>query len=162
MPPLDNTLPIKKKHFWLTHIVPVLLLMGLIFWLSHNNRDETLLRTGLLARICGWMGFDCAWIMQGGKAIYIRKAAHMTEYGLLAFLLLRWLRFVFPIRKALLFAFAIAVIYASSDEYHQTFVEGRGGTPWDVLIDSGGMLIGLAFGWWWFWRRKTSTLQTRK
>ena len=131
--------------------------MGIIFWLSHQDRDETLLRSGLLARICGWFGFDCAWIMQGEKAFYIRKAAHMTEYGLLAFLILRWLRLDLPFRRAAGFAFMIAVLYACTDEYHQTFVEGRGGSPWDVLIDSAGMVIGLTLGWLWYerlWKKK--------
>jgi VanZ family protein len=121
--------------------------MGIIFWLAHQNRDETLLRSGLLARMCGWFGYDCAWIMQGPKAIYIRKAAHMTEYAALAFLLLRWLRLSLPFKRAAIYAFIIAVFYACTDEYHQTFSEGRGGTPWDVLIDSGGMLLGLGWGW---------------
>ncbi|MEZ4687715.1 MAG: TIGR04282 family arsenosugar biosynthesis glycosyltransferase [Bacteroidia bacterium] len=141
---------------FLRYVLPVVVLMVVIFLLSDQDRDETLLRTGLLARICGWMGFDCAWIMQGEKAFYIRKAAHMTEYGLLAFLLLRWLRLKFSFKKAALYSLLIAVCYASTDEYHQTFVEGRGGTPVDVLIDSMGMMIGLGFGWLLFqkWKRK--------
>jgi rSAM/selenodomain-associated transferase 1 len=140
----------------LRYVLPIVLLMGLIFWLSHQDRDETLLRTGLLARICGWFGFDCAWIMQGAKAFYIRKAAHMTEYGLLAFLIVRWLRLSFPFRKAAIYSFIIAVIYASTDEYHQTFIEGRGGSPIDVMIDSAGMLIGLGLAWVFYgvWGRK--------
>ena len=38
----------------------------------------------------------------------------------------------------------IAVAYAISDEYHQSFVEGRHGSPVDVLIDSTGVAIAIA------------------
>jgi len=38
----------------------------------------------------------------------------------------------------------ITVTYAISDEYHQSFVEGRHGTPVDVLIDSVGVAIAIA------------------
>ena len=65
----------------------------------------------------------------------LRKCAHVTEYAVLAFLL----------RRALStpWAFAAAVGYAITDEFHQTFVRGRHGAPRDVLIDSIGIVIGL-------------------
>ena len=67
----------------------------------------------------------------------LRKGAHMTEYAILAVLLVRatgWLAW----------AFALAVAYAGSDEIHQTFVRGRHGAPLDVAIDAVGVLAGLA------------------
>jgi VanZ family protein len=36
------------------------------------------------------------------------------------------------------------VLYAASDEIHQTFVSGRHGTPIDVAIDAVGVAIGIA------------------
>ena len=36
-----------------------------------------------------------------------------------------------------------SVVYASSDEFHQTFVAGRDGNIIDVLIDSSGALVGI-------------------
>ena len=45
-------------------------------------------------------------------------------------------------------AVAIAGLYAVSDEVHQTFVEGRLGTPRDVAIDLVGILVGVLA-----WRR---------
>jgi VanZ family protein len=41
-------------------------------------------------------------------------------------------------------AFALAVLYAASDEFHQTFVEGRVGAIHDVAIDAIGAAIGIA------------------
>jgi VanZ family protein len=38
-------------------------------------------------------------------------------------------------------AVGIALGYAGTDEFHQTFVHGRHGTPVDVLIDSAGMAV---------------------
>jgi VanZ family protein len=39
------------------------------------------------------------------------------------------------------------------DEYHQSFVESRGASPWDVMIDSAGAILGLLIGYG-LWRRK--------
>jgi VanZ family protein len=38
---------------------------------------------------------------------------------------------------------ALAALYASSDEIHQHFVEGRHGAPLDVAIDTVGALAGI-------------------
>ena len=72
----------------------------------------------------------------------LRKGAHMTEYAILAVLLVRATR-------SYMWAFVLAVAYAGSDEFHQTFVRGRHGTPIDVGIDAVGALIGLVL-----WRSK--------
>lgn len=82
----------------------------------------------------------------------VRKTAHFGEYGLLATLILstiatgiaaykkgcfvsiwskRW--FVFAVITQV-----ITSIYASTDEFHQGFVDGRGPSVKDVLIDSLG------------------------
>ncbi len=71
----------------------------------------------------------------------LRKLAHMAEYGLLLFLWWRPLRQVVSDRLALAAAFVIGVLYAASDEWHQSFVEGRHGTPVDVGIDAIGMAV---------------------
>jgi VanZ family protein len=69
----------------------------------------------------------------------LRKAAHMAEYALLWFLWQRALRTRTPWPAA-----AITLAYAISDEVHQSFVDGRHGTPVDVLIDAAGMAIAIA------------------
>jgi VanZ family protein len=72
----------------------------------------------------------------GAIDLVLRKIAHMTEYGLLWFL---WMRAFDPQRPLL--AAVIAIAYASTDEVHQGFVEGRHGTPIDVMIDAAGVGI---------------------
>jgi VanZ family protein len=70
-----------------------------------------------------------------------RKLIHMSEYGLLCFLWWRGLRTVAPPGRALVLAFAFAVGYAVTDEFHQHFIRGRHGTPVDVLIDAAGAAV---------------------
>ena len=73
----------------------------------------------------------------GGWDLVLRKLAHMAIFGLLYLL---WLR---ALRRPLA-AGAITLAYAVSDEWHQTFVEGRSGSPVDVAIDVAGMLVAAA------------------
>lgn len=71
-------------------------------------------------------------------SLLIRKAAHMTEFGILGVLL-------YQSRESFCFAGILSVCYAISDEVHQIFVPGRAGRATDVLIDSIGIGIGLLF-----------------
>jgi VanZ family protein len=70
----------------------------------------------------------------------IRKLAHFSEYFALTALWWWALRTQIGGRRSLLPAVVIAFGYAITDEIHQTFVNGRIGTPRDVLIDSAGIL----------------------
>ena len=88
--------------------------------------------------------------------LVVRKLAHITEYFLLTlgfFLPLQvWLpykgiktdgkqffsRLIFP-------SFLLSLLSAAADEFHQSFVPGRCGTPVDVLVDSVGILGGCLF-----------------
>jgi VanZ family protein len=78
---------------------------------------------------------------QGVLVLLLRKLAHFTEYALLLALWFRALRTRLDPGPALLTALAIAVAYAASDELHQTFVDGRFGTPRDVAIDAAGAAV---------------------
>jgi len=100
----------------LSRFAPPLVLMGVIFVLSAQSS----LDSGL------------AW------DTVLRKGAHMTEFGLLWFLWWRALGYGSRLVPA-----AIAVAYAVTDELHQTGVEGRVGSPVDVLIDAAGVLLAI-------------------
>ena len=76
-----------------------------------------------------------------------RKIAHATEYGVLAFLALRlgWRQ---EKRTVLILIIVIVFcsLYAWSDEYHQSFIEGRVFSVWDILIDTlGATALGLLY-----------------
>ena len=96
-------------------LAPPLALMGLIYFLSAQPD----LNSGL-----------------GTVDLIGRKVIHMVEYGLLWWLWARVLRFKRPWLAAV-----IALAYAASDEFHQTFVHGRSGSPIDWAIDGAGVAI---------------------
>ena len=69
----------------------------------------------------------------------INKGGHMTGYGLLA--LAFWRIFEFE-EDRFWWAWSLAVFYALTDEYHQSFVPGRHPSAFDVLVfDNAGALI---------------------
>jgi VanZ family protein len=104
---------LRRPDLWL----PPLLLMGLIFFFS----AQPSLDSGL------------GWIDTVG-----RKLVHFGEYALLCLLWWRLLRTGLPDRRAALVAFLISALYAATDEFHQSFVDGRHGTPVDWAIDTAG------------------------
>jgi VanZ family protein len=87
----------------------------------------------------------------------VRKAAHVTEYAVLSWLLARallrpgtpWGRWR---RTAALLAWFVASLYAASDELHQAFVPNRQARWADVGLDSCGAALGVMalyrFGRW--------------
>jgi VanZ family protein len=78
----------------------------------------------------------------GALDFVLRKLAHATEFALLTLL---WAWAIRPLTpRSALPAALIALAYAASDEYHQTFVTGRSGSPVDVAIDAAGVLLALA------------------
>lgn len=68
----------------------------------------------------------------------IRKCAHVFEYFVFSLLILRGLRAGKKERHLgwALAAIAIVAAYAALDEFHQSFVPGRGASAWDVLLDT--------------------------
>ena len=76
----------------------------------------------------------------GSLYVISRKAAHVTEYALLLALWWRALATRMGNGRALALAFLISLLYAGTDEVHQTFVSGRSGRPLDVGIDMAGAL----------------------
>ena len=71
----------------------------------------------------------------------IKKGGHMTGYALLA--LSYWRAFNFGQGKARL-AWCFAILFAVTDEFHQSFVSGRNASIGDVLIfDNLGALVSL-------------------
>ena len=79
-----------------------------------------------------------------GIHYYVRKAAHMTEYFLLA-ISVSFPLYVYGVRGIWLplLAGMICVGFAALDEYHQSFVAGRGPSKKDVGIDSIGVFAGI-------------------
>ena len=105
--------PPRRLDLWL----PPLVLMGVIYVLSGQSSLDT----------------DLGLIDTVG-----RKLVHVAVYALLCFLWWRALVTTTSPGRAALLAFLISSGYAATDEYHQTFVEGRTGSPLDWAIDTAG------------------------
>ena len=75
------------------------------------------------------------------------KSLHVIEYAALYFLLFRAIlqNNTKMKKKAWIMAFVVAMIYAASDEIHQTFVPTREGKVRDVGIDTIGMILMYAY-----------------
>jgi VanZ family protein len=107
----------------LIRVLLPLVLMGVIFFFS--------------AQPAG--GHHAWWV------IVVRKLGHITGYALLTAAWWWALRQV--VQRPLIWAVGISLVYACSDELHQTFVRGREGTPRDVVIDAIGMGIAATLIW---------------
>lgn len=120
---LPRAMPKKVFLRWL----PAALIMAVIFGFSSTPSVE-LPNFGLLDLV-------------------VKKGAHMLGYGLLALAFWYGLRFE---KRLCWLALLFAVLYAISDEFHQSFVPGRHPSWVDVLLFDGGgsaILLGLANGW---------------
>ncbi len=76
--------------------------------------------------------FDDFWAHWWWLAV---KGWHFAEFAIL-YLLIR--AALLPHNRRL--AIPLAILFAMSDEWHQTFVPGRGGTWTDVAIDAAGIV----------------------
>jgi len=74
----------------------------------------------------------------------IKKGGHVIGYALLAFSF--WRAFDYKVEKRWI-AWFLAVLYALTDEFHQSFVPGRHPSLWDVILfDNLGALLCLWAG----------------
>jgi VanZ family protein len=82
------------------------------------------------------------------KDFIVKKSAHVVEYAIFSTLLYRAIK-ESGVRKvnAGIFAITIAVIYAASDEFHQSFTPGREPTVRDVIFDTIGASLAIYTIW---------------
>ncbi len=118
--------------------------------------SEARARRGALLRwlpALGWMALIFVLSSQSGLAVTedvaverpLRGVAHLASFAVLAALVLFALRG--PQRPTIgsaALALAISIVYAFSDEWHQSMVPDRTGRLEDVVTDVTGALVGLA------------------
>ena len=93
--------------------------------------------------------------LEGAYEFTLKKFAHVGEYAVLAALLFRALQIhIKHLPRSLTFTVLTAILFAASDEWHQTFVPGREGTLRDIGIDALG--IAAVVLWLHFARRYSS------
>ena len=145
----------KRIAFWV-FIVLTLLWAWVIFGFSANTAEESTIQSNAVTEIIlriFYDDFDELSFEEQQNLIdrcdkVTRKLAHFTAYAILGFLLYGTLNFapgsVFEKKyKKSLFSFVPCALFAMTDEYHQTLVEGRAGRFTDVLIDSSGVVFGI-------------------
>lgn len=125
----------------------VALWMLLIFWFSAQPATESANLSGEILKVLQVVVERILPGLQLDMGIFhllIRKGAHFLVYAVLGGLLLQaFLRSGFSVKKAVLSACMISVLYAASDEWHQIYVPGRAGQITDVLLDGFGSLVGI-------------------
>lgn len=157
LPPCVTKLfsPRSLLRYWL----PVALWMALIFGMS-TGLGASHRTSRIIGPILRWFNPDIQDETIRGIQLSIRKTAHVTEYAILALLCLRALRQTRSGERrpwntrAALIALTITVLYAATDEWHQSFVPGREAAVRDVFIDAAGGSTGLLLNWWLTRRRQ--------
>jgi hypothetical protein len=112
---------VNMKKVQVLNWVPALAVMGVIFWFSAQSGEEL--------PVFSWADK------------IVKKSGHMLGYALLA--LSYWYALGLQSNRCWL-AWLLAVLYAMTDEYHQSFVPFRSPSVWDVLVfDNLGALLSL-------------------
>lgn len=81
----------------------------------------------------------------GDLDIYVKKGGHFLGYALLAVAYFWALPPRLPRLSRGLLSVLMAMLFALSDEFHQSFVEGRTSTLRDVAIDTFGAAVAVTF-----------------
>ena len=153
-----------RSKIFLSGWLPVLIWITVIFGASTDLMSSR--------RTSRFIGPILRWIYPAVSDTAIRqvqlvgrKGGHVSEYAILAILCYRGVRLTRRITPnqwcgaCAGWAFALAVAYAASDEWHQSFVPSREASVHDVIIDATGAALGLVLLHRWHWWRQARGLQ---
>jgi VanZ family protein len=148
--PLSSGVPKLKSllYYWLPPAVWMVVIFSASGDTNSLHRSSTLF-VPLLHWLFPAMSIETIEVIHYG----FRKCGHLAEYALLALLL--WRAIHQPQRKSPKpwrwdeagLVLALIMLYAASDEIHQTFVPRRAGLVSDVFIDTAGGAAGLFALW---------------
>jgi VanZ family protein len=131
---------------FLKYWLPVLIWLAMIFIGSTEilSAEHT---SRIIAPILRWFNPDVSAQAIARVQFFVRKAGHITEYAIFSILLWRAFRggTRWQAKPSVLFlvTWLVSVLFAVSDEFHQSFVPSRTASIRDVLIDMFGGLAGL-------------------
>ena len=114
-------------------MLPVTLVMGTIFFLSHQHGGSFSLP----------------------KISNIDKVLHCLLYAVLGLAALWALSPQFRQQRPVMAGVGVVLfclVYGISDELHQSFVPGRSCDIFDVMADVSGGVLAVVCGWGWRWR----------
>jgi VanZ family protein len=106
--------------------LPSLIIMGIIFILSGQPAS----------RLPVFGEYD----------LLIKKLGHATGYAMLGLAYFIALPPRLKVGYRWILALFMAILFALSDEFHQSFVEGRNSSLTDVMIDTAGAAFALTLG----------------
>lgn len=82
-------------------------------------------------------------LIEHGEPI-VRKLAHFSIYTVVGMCIMAFVcTFPWKLRTRLGSSLLVGLLYAISDEFHQSFVPGRGPSWKDVCIDTAGVFLGI-------------------
>ncbi|MGH4050239.1 MAG: VanZ family protein [Clostridium sp.] len=128
----------------LKHIDWILVIgwMVLIFLFSSQPGEVSSGNNKFVIYMFNLLGLDLNNIFGTMSDFIVRKAAHCTEYFILYILLYRAIKADKDASiKVFISSILIIFLYACSDEFHQSFVPGRGPAFRDVMVDTCGGLL---------------------
>jgi VanZ family protein len=131
--------------YWL----PLLLWLGVIF-LGSTDLMSAEHTSRFIVPFLRWLKPDISPEALASIHFIVRKCAHLGEYAVLALLLLRVAIFMTNLNRSLAILYVsvwvACLVVATTDEFHQAFVASRGALATDIMIDSGGAILGLLIG----------------
>lgn len=128
----------KRKILRIFIIILIVFWMRIVFGFSAQGSTES---SNLSLMVASWFTKDIE--VQEFLEPYIRKIAHFSEYGIGGALFFSFFAtFKIKDEKRILLSSLIGLLYASTDEVHQLFVDGRSGQIKDVYIDTLGVITG--------------------
>ena len=138
-----------RKYFW---YLPAVIWMFVIFSFSGQTAEVS---SGISLKVTQKI-VQLIGILRGGENVdpdylvellhpYVRKCAHMGEFGVLFVLLFLSFLASTVATRAMAAAIFVFFIYACLDEFHQTKVGGRAGAFTDVCVDMTGVLAAVMF-----------------
>jgi len=162
-------------RWWFSAWTPVVIAVAMICCESTDIFSSQHTSSFLRPIVERWFGHiqDSSWELYHH---YLRKTGHFVGYGLVAFTFLRawlhtldlpgsppaslvgWLRgprslLAWRLKSTLLTILSTALV-ASGDEYHQSFIPSRTGSPYDVLLDTAGACALCLLVWLLCWSRR--------
>lgn len=122
----------------------LILWMCFIFYMSGMNGVESkMISSSFVMTISKILNVNDSYLFISQYELLFRKIAHVSEYFILCLLLYNYLKYIVISNKIYLYSAVISSIYSISDEFHQSFISGRGSTYIDVLIDMVGICLAL-------------------
>lgn len=115
-------------------------------WMFSGEGFSADATSGLLGSLLRWLHPEISWRAIVRAHFFARKAAHLTEYAVLAILAFRALRLSLDVSVPRLIGLALALVVAVAavDELRQSFLATRTGSLADVAINFTGGALGVA------------------